>query len=203
MGSAEDDLRRLGVIWVLDLDETAPWVSPLLRASFERAGKECAALIGTAFGGDTTAGINARFETGRRCFAAWVEGTLAAYGWVSFEEEYIGELGLRITLLPGEAYIWDCATLPAYRHHLLYSALLSHILEELRREKLCRVWIGADFDNVPSQRGIARAGFHPVADMVVDRASDLDRIWVQGRPGVPESLVTQARRAFLGDRDRI
>ena len=85
-----------------------------------------------------------RFETGRHCYTAWVAGVLAAYGWVSFEEEFIGELGLRLKLLPGEAYIWDCVTLPAYRQNHLYSALLGYMLDELRAGPLCRVWIGAD-----------------------------------------------------------
>src|SRR3989304_5586640 len=80
-----------------------------------------------------------------------------------------GLLTLRLRLLPGEAYIWDCVTLPAFRQNYLYSALLVFILGELRSGKLCRVWIGADLEDVASQRGIARAGFKPVADLVVRR----------------------------------
>ena len=59
------------------------------------------------------------------------------------------------------------------------------------------------YDNLPSQRGIERAGFHPIADMVIARVLPLRQMWVQGRPGVPESLVMEARRVFLGDRDRV
>ena len=122
---------------------------------------------------------------------------------MSFNEEYVGELNLRLTLLPGEAYIWDCATLPAFRRNYLYGALLVYILGELRSENLCRVWIGADFDNVASQRGIARAGFQQVADLVVARVLALRSVWVQGRPNVPDGLVAEARRAFLNNRDKV
>jgi ribosomal protein S18 acetylase RimI-like enzyme len=153
--------------------------------------------------GGETREILLRFETGRRCYAAWVEGQLAAYGWVSFDEEFIGELSLCLRLLPGEAYIWDCATLPAFRRRRLYSALLVHILGVLQAEPLCRVWIGADLDNEASQRGIARAGFRAVADLVMARASARRLVWVQGRTGVPAGLIAEARRAFLDDRDQV
>jgi hypothetical protein len=153
--------------------------------------------------GNAPAEVYSRFETGRSCYTAWVEGQIAAYGWVSFTEEMIGELNLRLRLLPGEAYIWDCATLPAFRQKRLFSALLVYMVKELQAEPLCRLWIGADLDNVASQRGIARAGFRRVADLVVARVLGLRQVWVQSWPGVPESVVAEARRAFLGNRDGV
>ena len=203
MVSAENDPRRAGVIWALNLDEPVPVITPLTPATFRRAGPEYVPALAEAMGGAASGEILKRFETGRRCYAAWVADKLAAYGWVSFNEEHIGELNLRLTLLPGEAYIWDCATLPSYRQHYLYSALLVHILEELRTEGLCRVWIGADLENVASQRGIACAGFRPVADLLIARVLTLRSVWVQGRLDVPEHLVAEARRAFLNNRDRV
>jgi hypothetical protein len=201
--SAENDPRRAGVIWALDLDEPPPPLTPRIPATFRLAGLESVSALSEAMGGDASAEILKRFETGRRCYTAWVADQLAAYGWVSFNEEHIGELNLHITLLPGEAYIWDCATLPAFRQNYLYSALLVHILGALRSEKLCRVWIGADLDNVASQRGIARAGFKAVADLLIARVLILRSVWVQGRLDVPESLVAEARRAFLNNRDKV
>jgi len=122
---------------------------------------------------------------------------------VSPDEEYIDELSLRIKLVPGEAYIWDCATVPAFRHRHLYSALLVFIVGELRTEGLCRVWIGADQDNEASQRGIANAGFQHVADLGISRVLAMRMVWVQGRSGVPDHILAEARRAFLEDRDKV
>jgi hypothetical protein len=147
--------------------------------------------------------ITKRLESGRQCYAAWVDGQIAAYGWVSFMEEEIGELKLRIKLLPGEAYIWDCMTLPAFRGKLLYSGLLIYILGKMQSQNICRVWIGADLDNVASQKGMARAGFQHVADLVIERVLAMRQVWVTGLPGIPESLVAEARRAFLNDRDQV
>jgi GNAT superfamily N-acetyltransferase len=203
MVSAENDPRRAGTIWTLNLDEPVPVVTPLIPAVFRRAGPDLVPALVSAMEGVSSAGLLKRFENGRRCYTDRVEDQIAAYGWVSFEDEHIGELNLRIKLLPGEVYIWDCATLPAFRRNHLYSALLGFIIQELRAEGLCRAWIGADFNNKPSQQGMARAGFHHVADLVVARVLAIRQVWVQGQPGVPEHIVAEARRAFLNDRDRV
>jgi ribosomal protein S18 acetylase RimI-like enzyme len=203
MVSAEHDPRRAGTIWMLNLDESLPTVTALISATFHQVGPEYASELAGAVGVEASTEILKRFENGRRCYAAWVEDEIAAYGWVSLDEEFIGELKLRLKLLEGEAYIWDCATLPEFRQRHLYSALLVHILRELQAEGLCRVWIGADLENIASQRGIARAGFHHIADLVVDRVLALRQVWVQGQPDVPEHLVVEARRAFLNDRDKV
>jgi len=84
----------------------------------------------------------------------------------------------------------------------LLDEALAHIAGELRAEGFCRAWIGTDFDNAASQNGIALAGFRHVADLVVDRVVAMRLVWVRGRDGAPEHVVTDVRRALLGDRDR-
>ena len=203
MVSAENDPRRAGTIWMLNLDEATPIVPLRVHAEFRRVTLDLVPALVSTMGRDASTEILKRFERGCRCYAAWVDDTLAAYGWVSFEDEHIGELNLRIKLLPGEVYVWDCATAPDYRGQGLYSALLSYIISELHAQSLCRAWIGADLDNTFSQLGLARAGFHHVADLVIERVVALRQVWVQGLPGVPETIVAEARRAFLNDRDKI
>jgi len=203
MVSAENDPRRAGTIWMLNLDEATPIVTPRIHAEFLRVTPDLVPALSTIRGYDASAEFLQRFETGRRCYGAWVEGQLAAFGWVSYEDEHIGELNLRIKLLPGEVYVWDCATAPNFRGNGLYSALLAYMLGELRDQKICRAWIGADLDNLPSQKGIARAGFHHIGDLVIERVLAMRQVWVAGLPDVPESIVTEARRAFLNDRDKV
>jgi hypothetical protein len=203
MVSAESDPRRAGTIWMLNLDEVVSSIQPLIPATFRHVTPDLMPALVSTMGGTASEEILKRFETGRRCYAAWVGDQLASYGWVSFDKEYVGELNLRISLLPGEVYIWDCATIPAFRRNNLYSALLSYIIKELRLEELCRAWIGADMENMPSQQGIARAGFHHVADLLIERVLAIRQVWVQGQLGVPEHIVSEARRAFLNDRDKV
>src|SRR5215831_11774899 len=191
----------LGTLWVLNLNEPSlDGPAPRVTATFQRAGPEVVPSLAQAMGLEDLAEVLQRFAAGKRCYIGNVEGVLATYGWVTFDEEWIGELHLRIRLAAGEAYIWDCATLPAYRGLRLYPSLLGFMVNELRAEGLQRIWIGADADNLPSQKGMVLAGFHPVVDMVLDRALALRMTWVRGRPGVPEKLVEDARRALLGER---
>jgi hypothetical protein len=77
------------------------------------------------------------------------------------------------------------------------------MVRALRDERLRRVWIGTNIENLASQKGIAQAGFLQVAGISVERVLALRMVWVQGLPGVAESLVAEARRVFLNERDRI
>ena len=203
MVSGENDPRRHGTIWMLNLDEEPCTVIPRVRADFRRLTLDLAPALASSTGLLPLTEITKRLENGRQCYTAWVDGQIVVYGWVSLEEEGIGELNLRIKLLPGEAYIWDCATLSSFREKGLYSALLAYILGELRLQGLCRAWIGADYDNLASQKGMSKAGFHHVADLAIERVLAMRQVWVMGLPGVPESIVIEARRAFLNDRDKV
>ena len=202
--SAENDPRKAGTIWMLNLDEPVVVVQPNVQAEFCRVDLESVqALVPVIDSKALAESATKRLRSGRHCYAALVDDQLAAYGWVSFEHEDIGELNLRVKLLAGEAYIWDCVTLPAYREKHLYSALLTYILGELRSQGLCRAWIGADLDNIASQKGMARAGFHHVADLVIEPDLGMRQVWVTGQPGIPEPIVAEARRVFINDRDQV
>ncbi len=203
MVSADTDPRRAGTIWMLNLDEAIPVIAPFIQAVFRRVDAGHISALASSMNSDTGEEIAGRFKSGGRCYAAWVGERIAAYGWVSFNEETMGEMSLRLKLSRGEAYIWDCATLPGFRQKRLYSALLTYILKELHAENLCRAWIGADQNNTISQLGIVRAGFKHVADLEVHRVLTLRQVWVSGYLNVPDHIVAEARRIFLNDRDTV
>jgi GNAT superfamily N-acetyltransferase len=192
-----------GTLWALDLDGVAgrdvgvaSEGPPRVTATFGEARRESAAPVAAAMGLDGPAPARYRFDAGRRCFAAWVEGGIAAYGWVSWGSEYIGELERPIHLPPGEAYVWDCATLPPFRRRGLYGALLRYVAATLGDEGTRRLWIGASLRNRPSIRGFAVAGFRPVVRVTLVRVVAVGRTWVTGEPGAPPALVAAARRAL-------
>src|SRR5579863_5039251 len=187
---AEAEAQPQGTLWTLDLDQPLP-VGPVVQVPvvFMRAGPEVAQELAQAMDLNDPAVVVQRFDNGRQCYIGRIEGRLATYGWVTFDEEDIGELGLSIRLKAGEAYIWNCATLPAYRGLRLYPALLAFMLRELQSQGLQRVWIGADADNLASQSGMALVGFQPIADFFISHASTTRRAWARGRLGVPERLV--------------
>jgi len=206
MAAGEARPLPIGVVWTMNLLEQPARPAPTLPARFGRVGLEAAAELAQAMTRDGPGLVRRRLEGGRRCYAARIEDRLAAYGWVSFGEEEVGELGLRLRLLPDEAYIWDCATLPDYQRRGLYAALLSHIILALRNEGLRALWIGADIANGPSQAGIARAGFTAVADLVAAPAQPGERrrrAWLEARPGISQEQLAEARRAYLDDRAEV
>lgn len=189
-------VQHIGTFWMLELDRPLPpAVQPHIPATFTRIGPE---ELVQAIGPDDLEVIKQRFATGRHCYAAMVNGKLAAYGWVTFDEEAIGELGQRFRLKSGEAYIWDCVTLPTFSRQRLYSALLSYIVSELQASGLCRAWIGADADNLVSQKGMALSGFQPVVDFLVESEQGISQPRLKGRPGISEQLVMDVHHALRG-----
>src|SRR5215467_5066749 len=140
-----------GALWTMDLrNPAATIVLPHLVATFGEVRQDAAGVLAVAMGLADPESVLRRFASGRRCFAAWVAGTIASYGWVSQGAECIGELERPIRMREGEAYIWDCATLQPHRRKHLYSALLSHVAAVLHDEGLQRLWIGASLRNQPS-----------------------------------------------------
>ncbi len=189
----------LGIFWTMRLDRPLPGGStPRVPAAIRRAGPEDVEELALAMGFDDPDPVLQRLGMGKHCYVARVEGRLVAYGWITFDTEEIGELGLHVRLREGEAYIWDCATLAAYRGQRLYPALLTCMLAELQRAGLRRVWIGTDADNLPSQSGVALAGCQPVVDIIL--APD-GGYATRGRPGVSPQEVLDAHYALFGNRD--
>jgi ribosomal protein S18 acetylase RimI-like enzyme len=196
----EAEAQHIGTFWVTNFD-TQVNIVPRLPATFMRVGPEAAQELAQAIEVEDTALVLQRFARGCRCYAGRIEGKIVTYGWVTFDEEGIGELGLSFRLQPGKAYIWDCATLPAFRGQRLYPALLTFMLGELYNAGIQRVWIGADADNLPSQKGFILAGFLPVADMLLKGDPASHKLWLRGRAGVPDELVAEVRQALFGEQD--
>src|SRR2546425_11083087 len=93
--------QHLGTLWVLDLGEPL-LVGPMPRVAvmFQRVGPEATPLLAQAMGLEDPAEVLQRFAAGKRCYIGTVDGVLVTYGWVTFDEELIGELRLRIRLAP-------------------------------------------------------------------------------------------------------
>lgn len=190
-----------GVLWAMDLDGDPPAPSrPHATGTFAEAAPEMARALAAAMGLPEPHEVQRRFTAGSRCFVARIGDAIAGYGWVSQGEERIGELERVIRMRPGEAYIWDCATLESFRRRGVYSALLTYIVTMLRREGLRRLWIGASTRNHPSLKGFANAGFQPAITILYVRLLSLSHSWLVGAAGVAPGLVADARRALVSDR---
>ena len=199
---SEIDAQHIGTIWMLKLNRPLPaGLVPCIPTNFMRVGPEIAQELAQAMELDDPALILQRFAAGRHCYAARVANQLVTYGWATFDEERIGELGLSIHLKTGEVYIWDCATVPAYRGQRLYPALLTHMLYTLHTQGVQRVWIGTNTDNLASQIGIVAAGFQPVVDFLIVNTPSMRTIRLRGCTGVSAQDLKDVHHALFGNRD--
>lgn len=198
---ATADVQHMGLFWTRRLNEPLPVpCEPRIPVTILRASSTDVEDLAVAMGLYELEPVLRRFQLGKVCEIVRTKGQLVAYGWITFDEELIGGLDLTVRLLPGEAYIWDCATLPAYRGQHLYPALLGHMLRALQQSGLSRAWIGMDADNVSSRSGVARAGFQPILDILQVRNAPVRTFLTRGYPNVSEDEVQAAQYALFGDR---
>jgi RimJ/RimL family protein N-acetyltransferase len=110
-----------------------------------------------------------RLRDGHRAYLAIVGSEVIGCGWSATRRAEIGVLDLSFELPPGNRYLWDFVTFPAWRGRGVYPRLLQAILAAEGSEA-SRFWIGYDWDNVASARGVEKAGFQVVGE--VDRLPD-------------------------------
>ena len=191
-----------GILYGIDLPCETPVCQPRVAAVFKEIGPESADPLAAAMGIDCKT-ITMRFANRRRCFSAWVDDRIIAYGWVSQTSECIGEQERVIQIQPREAYIWDCATLEEFRGRGQYSALLSHMIAALRDEGVRRIWIGSSLANKPSLRGFANAGFQPALTVMFARLFSIRCLFTVSHARGSNNLGSAARRALIADQERV
>ena len=192
-----------GTLWVFKTDNDLPPICPArVEFEFEEVGPAAIEALTVAMDLPTSEPLQQRFQANRRCFSLNVAGQIACYGWVTHGAEHVGELERQFRLRHNEAYIWDCATVPAWRGQRCYSALLNQIIYRLHQEGVARIWIGASRQNQPSIQGIANAGFQQIIDLTYRRFYHLTLLWFQEVPTAPPPLVSAAYCILLDDHER-
>jgi GNAT superfamily N-acetyltransferase len=107
--------------------------------------------------------VRQRLNAGHRAYVGYLDDVPTVYGWVAGVGAEIGELGVSFVLPAGDRYLWDFATLPDWRGRGIYPHLLQAIIASERDAQ--RLWIIHAPENLPSCKGIARAGFVPVGEL--------------------------------------
>jgi ribosomal protein S18 acetylase RimI-like enzyme len=176
-------------------------ITPRLPVELREVQPASVAALATAMNQPDATSVQQRFAAGRRCFAAWSDDAIVAYGWLSSGSECVGEMERIIDLPPGEVYIWDCVTLPAFRRQGLYSALLSFMATTAQAESVQRVWIGTGVANTPSLHGFANAGFRPALTVTYARLFRLKLLWYSPANNVAPELVKLAQDVFTASHE--
>jgi GNAT superfamily N-acetyltransferase len=113
-----------------------------------------------------------RLDEAHDLYLMRVDGEPASYGWSASGAAHIGGLELHLKVPPGERYLWDFVTLPAYRGRGLYPLLLQEIIGRQRGEASW-FWIGHEPQNAASRSGILKAGFRPAGRVWWLRSGEL------------------------------
>ena len=116
--------------------------------------------------------IQKRFEEGNEAWVLQLDGIPASFGWVGRERVRIGELAKEVKISKGNVYLWNFRTLEAHRGKGYYVQLLRAILKS-EEGKSQRVWIISAPENQSSYKGIVKAGFRPVGDIMFDYKNDV------------------------------
>ena len=192
-----------GTLWALEAGGGLPAPFPArVETTFREIEQTDLDQLAAAMGLPTAELIQKRLQGNRRCFILKAGGQIASYGWVSHGPEYVGELERQFNLDDDEAYIWDCATVPAWRGQRCYSNLLSRLIYPLHEEGVPRIWIGASRQNRPSVRGFINAGFEPVLDLIYRRIYRLTFLWIDLAQPVSPSLAAAGYRILLNEDER-
>jgi GNAT superfamily N-acetyltransferase len=106
--------------------------------------------------------VQRRVAADNRPYVAYFDGQAVAYGWVAAGSAEFADRRCEFEVPSSARYLWDFATVPAWRGRGIYPRLLQAILtaEQAAAE---RFWILHAWENEASKRGIARAGFQAAA----------------------------------------
>jgi hypothetical protein len=138
-----------------------------------------------------------RLARGCRCFAAFVNGEVVAYGWFSTGVEWIGEIRLEITPAAGEAYVWNCLTLLAHRRQGMFRAVLVRISSVLQKEGVGRLWLASEGG---AESALPGAGYRRVLHLSASPLglAGLRLLRATAVHGAEPGAVAAARRVLAG-----
>ncbi len=103
--------------------------------------------------------FQSRLNRGEEFWTAQCNNRIVSYCWATQEPVEIGEVRCTVRPRSDEIYLYDAFTFEEHRGRNLYPALLHCILKHSRDAGLRRALIFVMSDNVPSIRGVTKAGF--------------------------------------------
>lgn len=105
-----------------------------------------------------------RLAHGRICILALYQDNVTAYGWLAGKVDFERD-NLELRLEPGDAYIDDLYTLPAYRRQGIQTGLHLQQLQYLQERGLKRAVSIVAVDNIPSRKMFEKIGWQEIAHL--------------------------------------
>jgi len=140
------------------LEEPLPSLEARLPITYRLAGPDDLPYLKDAVLPSEFAYFRKRLEHGRICILGFYEDKLTAYGWLT-DEVVFGVDNLKLRLAPGDAYVDDIYTFPAYRRQGIGGALHLRRLEYLKEHGYKRSVLIVRVDNVPALKIDKKLGY--------------------------------------------
>jgi ribosomal protein S18 acetylase RimI-like enzyme len=143
------------------LDEPIPEKSPKLEVEIRQATISDLPKLKEIVDEEKYDRFKRRFQKGKICFIAIYKEKVAAFAWISIDNEFEPNLQVEIKLEEKEAYLFDAYVVPEYRNHRLYPALGDTSLRYLRSQGYKNVLFFVGNSNKYSLKSVRSSGFKP------------------------------------------
>jgi RimJ/RimL family protein N-acetyltransferase len=111
------------------------------------------------------AGLEKRFGWGDRCFAVIDKNKFISYFWAQFGLRDIRELHLKFELSSSWAWMYNAITVKTARGRGLYPNIIRYMAKALSQSGIEECFIDVDPKNIPSIRGLEKAGCRKVVEI--------------------------------------
>lgn len=141
-----------------DLHASVPIIVGLLRES--EAMEYVELRVGTPL-----REVKRRFEAGRLCFVARLQGRLVAVTWAAVDHAWSCFLSCEIPVAADEVYVYDSFTSPELRGKGVSPAIGTHVLRYFHEAGYRCAIRAVESTNRSSLRAVAKAGYLPYGDI--------------------------------------
>jgi RimJ/RimL family protein N-acetyltransferase len=121
-----------------------------------------------------------RLREGQVCAIVRHGEEVIAYCSLTDRREWVAEIGRLVVPGPGEVYLYDAYTAPAWRRRGLFQAMLKSLLEYARVQGRRRALIFVLTGNRASRRAIEQAGFELFQTVSRVKVWGLKGLWFRG-----------------------
>jgi hypothetical protein len=141
--------------------------------------------------------IRKRLTAGDRCFLVRVEGRIVHSGWIATQIKQDPYLRCTLTLQPGDIFLYDHYTAPAFRSRGLSIAREIHILKHYLSEGYRRSVAIVAIENKPAFRPFEALGYRPIGMLFCLRWVLGEKIWRKsyGADPLPDIVQLKGRES--------
>lgn len=135
--------------------------------------------------------VEDRFRRGQRCYALWTQVGIVSVCWAATGPIHLDYLKAMLYLAPGDVYMFDAYTAPAYRGQSLAAHVYRRITWDSARQGIRRSLGLLAVENHAGRQVVLKLGWRVIGRYTLVRAGPL-RHWTQS-PSPGESALPWLR----------